>query len=439
MAEEKQKVFWRGWAMVGLAFILSIVPQGFGIYHFSMIRGSLVDALGVSSAEVGFAYSWFALSLAIMGLFIGSILNKVGVRWSVRISAVIYSIGFLVVAFATNLPTVFVGYILLGAGNAFAGVLIVTGIPSNWIVKRRGIANGIIWGATFFASLICTNFVAFFVTNYNYQVALVGLAILSFIVIMAVSFFIVWRPQDEGLLPDGLTEKEASEKLEEAGSAKVVGLTRSQAMKTRTFWVMFIAIFLIGIGEMGPFQNLVMFTRSMDFDIALGAAIMSTIGFVSLFAKLGCGYLIDKLGARVAYLICEVLAGGGLVLMMFITPESSITFVWVSVILFGFGESAAIVCFTSACGKFMGVKNYAQIFGVIFLAKALGDAVGSPLIAAVSEGTLGWPGAFGIAAACCLISAFVFFLAHKEKGPIELEEQAALEMQETLHDEGSRV
>lgn len=435
----EQKVFWRGWAMVGLAFILSIVPQGFGIYHFSMIRGSLVDALGATSAEVGFAYSWFALSLAIMGLFIGSILNKIGVRWSVRISAVIYSIGFIVVAFATNLPMVFVGYILLGAGNAFAGVLIVTGIPSNWIVKRRGIANGVIWGATFFASLICTNFVAFFVTNYNYQVALIGLAILSFVIIMAVSFFIVWRPQDEGLLPDGLTPEQASEKLEEAGSAKVVGLTRGQAMKTRTFWVMFVAIFLIGVGEMGPFQNLVMFTRSMDFDIALGAAIMSTIGFVSLFAKLGCGWLIDKFGARIAYLTCEILAGAGLVLMMFITPESSLTFVWVSVILFGFGESAAIVCFTAACGQFMGVKNYAQIFGVIFLAKALGDAVGSPLIAAIAEGAMGWPGAFGIAAACCIISAIIFLFARKEKGLVALEKQAAQEMQEALGEASAKA
>ena len=53
--ESDRKVFWRGWAMVGLAFVLSIVPQGFGIYHFSMIRNALVEALGTTSAEVGFA------------------------------------------------------------------------------------------------------------------------------------------------------------------------------------------------------------------------------------------------------------------------------------------------------------------------------------------------------------------------------------------------
>lgn len=430
--QQERKVFWRGWAMVGLAFILSIVPQGFGIYHFSMVRSAIVDALGVTSAEVGFAYSWFALSLAIVGLFIGNILNKIGVRWSVRISAVIYSVGFLVVAFATNLPMVFVGYILLGAGNAFAGVLIVTGIPSNWIVKRRGLANGIIWGATFFASLICSNFVAFFITNYDYHIALMGLAALSFVIIMVVSFFIVWRPQDEGLLPDGLTKEQAAKQLEEAGSAKVVGLTRGQAMKTRTFWVMFVAIFLIGIGEMGPFQNLVTFVLTNGYDIALGAAIMSTIGFVSLFAKLGCGWLIDKIGARGAYLTCEVLAAAGLILMMFITPESSVTYLWASVILFGFGESAAIVCFTAACGKFMGVKNYAQIFGVIFLAKAIGDAVGSPLIAAIAESAMGWSGSFAIAAACCLISAVIFLFARKERSLVALEEEAAKEMQGDL-------
>ena len=418
--------------MVGLAFVLSIVPQGFGIYHFSMIRNALVEALGTTSAEVGFAYSWFALSLAIMGLFIGSILNKIGLRWSVRIAAVVYSFGFLVVAFAQNLAMVFAGYIMLGAGNAFAGVLIVTGIPTNWIVKQRGIANGLIWGATFFASLICSNFIAFFITNYDYQTALAGLAITSFVVIIAVSLFIVWRPQDVGLLPDGLTEEEAAHRTEEAGSAKVVGLTRAEALKTRTFWLMFVAIFLIGIGEMGPFQNLVTFTLSLGREIAVGAAIMSTIGFVSLFAKLGCGVLIDRIGARGAYLCCEVLAAFGLVLMMFLDSESSNVYMWVSVVLFGFGESAAIVCFTAACGKFMGVKNYAQIFGMIFLAKALGDAVGSPLIAGMAEGAMGWSWAFALSAMCCIASAVIFLLTRKEKRLVELEEAAAREMQNSL-------
>ena len=80
----------------------------------------------------------------------------------------------------------------------------------------------------------------------------------------------------------------------------------------------------------------------------------------------------------------------------------------------------------------MGVKNYAQIFGMIFLAKALGDAVGSPLIAGMAEGAMGWSGAFALSAMCCIASAVIFLLTRKEKRLVELEEAAAREMQNSL-------
>lgn len=430
LASKKSKIFVRGWLMVALAFILAIITQGFGIYHFSMIRGSVVELLGVTSGEVGLAYSCYALSMAFTGLFVGGLIEKIGLGWSLRISAVVYSLGFVLIAYVQSLPMLFGCYILLGFGNAFAGILVITGIPANWFVKQRGIANGIIWASTFIGSLFVTNFIAFVAGESSWQFSMVYLGIISFVVIVVVSFFLKWRPQDVGMLPDGITEEEARADVERAGGAKIVGLTRGEALKTPSFWIMAVAIFLIGVGEMGPFQNLASYVVSLGNPLTVAAAFMSLIGFVSFFSKIVCGFVIDKLGPHIAFAAVEVLATAGLIMLVFSGSETSMVYLYVAVFLFGVGESAAIVCFSASTGKFLGAKHYAQIFGAMFVFKALGDAVGSPLIGALSESGFGWPGAFGVSAVCALVAAVIFFFARKDSRLASLEEKAAREFGE---------
>lgn len=423
----KRKLF-LGWPMVVLTFCLAVVTQGFGIYHFSMLKDMISEATGAGPTEVAFAYSFYALSMAFVGLFVGDTIGKIGIRKVLVASAVLYGGGFLLLSTVDNLPMLYLTYIIMGAGSSCGGVVVITGIPSNWFVKHRGTANGIIWSATFVGSLFVTNFIAFMTTTARWQDAAVWLAAIAAVIILAVSLFLRWRPQEMGLLPDGLTPEEAAAERENAGSAKNVGLTRSQAVRTRTFWVLGAAIFLTGIGEMGVFQNMASYVVSLGNPITVAASLMSLIGLIGFFGKNLGGICIDRFGTHVTYLIIEAIAAAGLVMLAFMSSGSHPVYVYVAIALFGIGENAAIVCFSAGTSKFLGVKNYAQIFGFVFLAKAVGDAVGSPLIAALAQSPIGWAGAFLVAAAACLVSAVLFFFAKKERALIALEEEAAREM-----------
>ena len=54
MAETKKssKFFTPGWIQVVVAFVVAIVTQGFGIYHFGMLKVPMTEALGAQPAEV---------------------------------------------------------------------------------------------------------------------------------------------------------------------------------------------------------------------------------------------------------------------------------------------------------------------------------------------------------------------------------------------------
>lgn len=426
----KGTFFARGWLMVGIAFVVAIVTQGFGLYSLSMIRGALGEVLGATATQMSLCWTFYVLALAFVGLFVGNFIDKFGIRASLIVAAVLFAGGFVMVSFSISLAFLYLSYIVMGAGSAFGGVIIITGIPANWFVKKRGLANGFIWSATFFGSLFVSNFCAAIISAGDWHVAVWALAAIAFAVLFAASFILKWRPQDVGLYPDGITEEEMSQvSAELAGSARVVGLTRAEALKSPTFWILFAGIFFIGIGEMGPFQNMTTFIVSRGNDLATAAMFMSLIGTVGFFGKVLSGWVIDKIGARNAFAIIMALAIAGLVMLMFSSADSGMLYMYIAVALFGVSENASIVCFSASTGKFLGAKHYAQIFGVIFVAKALGDSVGAPLLAAVSATALGWTGSFGIAAAVCAISAIIFWFAKKDKKLEQLEQDAMRELQ----------
>ena len=72
------------------------------------------------------------------------------------------------------------------------------------------------------------------------------------------------------------------------------------------------------------------------------------------------------------------------------------------------------------------------IYGIVFLGKPICDAIGVPLVAAVSGTALGFSGAFGICACFVAASTVCMFMVRKNKKLVAMEEEAARELQAQL-------
>ncbi|MEI3230221.1 MAG: MFS transporter [Gordonibacter pamelaeae] len=208
----------------------------------------------------------------------------------------------------------------------------------------------------------------------------IALAGIAFVVLIVGAFLLRWQPQEVGLLPDGMTAEEAAAQAETAGAAKLVGLTRGEALKTTTFWFIAIAFALIGIGEQGPFQNFPAYIVGNGFDLAVAGAFMTAISLSGVVGKLASGVIIDVVGPRIAYCILNSLAVIGLVLIIFV--GDNIVLLFASSILFGVALSSSAVCFSTATAMYLGPKHFGAIYGFVFLGKPICDAIGVPLVAA---------------------------------------------------------
>ncbi|HIW76983.1 MULTISPECIES: MFS transporter [Gordonibacter] len=427
------KFFTQGWIQVFIVFVVCIVTQGFGLYSFSMLRIPMTEMLGAEASVVSLGFSVYLVVSGVAGLAVNGLVSKIGIRGCLLIAAVMYSGGFLILGFVNSLWMVFVAYAVMGIGNGCGGLVLITAIPSNWFIKRRGIATGITLCATFPASLITTNLVAILTAAGSWQNAPMILALISFIVLLAAAFLIKFRPQDVGLYPDGMTKEEAArvENEETAGAVKVVGLNRSQAIKTFTFWAVIISFGLIGIGEQGVFQNFPTYIVSTGFDLATAGVFMTFLSIAGCVGKLLSGYFIDRIGPRITYVVVNVLAASGLMAIVFF--GANVAVLYIGGFFFGAALSSAPVCFTSAVSKYLGPAYFAALYSIAFLAKTIMDAIGVPALAAVGSSGFGWNGALFVGAAFILVSA-VFMLVGGKKSKLlsKMEEDAAKELAEEV-------
>ncbi len=242
------------------------------------------------------------------------------------------------------------------------------------------------------------------------------------------AFLLKWQPQEVGLLPDGMTEEEAAAQAEAAGAAKLVGLTRGEALKTTTFWFIAIAFALIGIGEQGPFQNFPAYIVGNGFDLAVAGAFMSAISLSGVVGKLASGVIIDAVGPRIAYCILNSLAVVGLVLIIFV--GDNIVLLFASSILFGVAELVGRVL----------LHGYRHVPGAEAFRRHLRLRVPGQAYLRRHPGVPRWSPRYrgrrsaspARSASCAVFvagSTISMFMVRKNKKLVQMEEEAAKELQ----------
>jgi MFS family permease len=157
--------------------------------------------------------------------------------------------------------------------------------------------------------------------------------------------------------------------------------------------------------------------REYHTDRAAIGAMYSAYSLAAIFAVLGAGVLIDRVGVRRASLICSafVVVGAAIV-----AGAPSLAVMDVGRILFGIGSESMIVAQSSITARWFTGKELALAFGITLTVSRLGT-----LFSFNTEELLatryGFRGALWIAAALCLLSLlanWIYTLMDRHAEPI---------------------
>ena len=151
---EKRDGIFYGWIVLTIAFITLVL--GYGIRNsFSVFYPTIVKEFGWGRGNTALMFSITFIVYGVVSPLAGGLVDRFGPRLILPIGAFIMGVGIALCSIASTQWHfyLFYGVIMVAVGLSLVGWTPLSAVISNWFVKKRGFAFGIL-AAGFGGSLV---------------------------------------------------------------------------------------------------------------------------------------------------------------------------------------------------------------------------------------------------------------------------------------------
>lgn len=282
-----------GWIILAAGTFGSFMTMPGQTASVSVFFDPLIADLHITQLEASFAYTIGTLAGILPAPVIGRWIDQKGPR----LPATIISFGLVAACGAMALVqswlALLLGFALL-RGAAIGGLSLVSQQVVNlWFVERRGIAAagaslGLAAGSMVFPILIDA-----LIQVYGWRGAYITLAAIVALTMVPVAAALFRdRPERFGLRPDAGFLR-APRVLRDEPS-----FTRSQALRTATFWVLCASSFLANAIGTGLLLNHFSVLQAVGLERIAALSLLGPMAGIQAVATLGTGSLIDRMAPK---------------------------------------------------------------------------------------------------------------------------------------------
>lgn len=402
-----------GYWLVGAAFIAQFVSVGAQNYVIGSFQTPMTEELDWSRAEFTAARTIGQFIMAFTGVFIGSIVDRHGAKWLMRIGIVVMSSALFMLSQVQELwQWWLLNGLILTAGSAMIGNLVVNVTISKWFVERRGNMIGFASMGVSFAGIAITPFAAFLVETVGWRDAWKITAICAAVIIVPLSFLMRRAPEDHGWHPDGKTDAQVAAGGGLAAARDFASsITRSEAVRLRAFYVIAIS-FGLGVISIGTMLiNGQPFLEDAGYSKGFAAAMITAASVPALLLKPVWGIFLDRANVQRISLVGFLVNAAGLLAIVLTVPTGAKVLVTLSFALLGAGWSGFIPLQEVVWATYFG-RRYLGAVRSAGLPIALGISASAPLGTAFYFDHIGnYNGAFLTIAALNLIGGALLMTA----------------------------
>jgi MFS family permease len=358
--------FRRGWkillvAAVGLGFGLSALP----IYSIGVLTKPLTAAFHISRGDVQSIYTFMTIGNLLASPLLGVMVDRHGVRRITLISVILMSIGMAMMGLAQSLWQLYaIGFVMsvLGVGTA---PVTWTRVIVDWFSVKRGFALGIALAGTGVVAIFLPLYTTWLVTDFGWRAAFAGLGALPLVFALPLSYFLLY--DRTGGTAAVVTKAAVDSRDAEFG----------EAIRGYRFWVMSVAVFLVGACVAGLVSALVPILTDRGFTPGTAASVASVIGIMVIVGRAGAGYLLDRLWAPgVALVLLSAPIIGCFILA---SRVSSLPAMILAAATIGLAVGAEFSVLAFMVGKYFGQRRYGIIYACLYAVFKLSAGVGTPL------------------------------------------------------------
>ena len=339
----------------------AIVTLSMGIRHgFGLWLQPITQDQGWGRQEFAFAMAIQNLAWGFMGIFAGMVADKFGAFRVITLGALIYSVGLLGMAWATD-PWVFALFtgVIIGTAQAGTTYAVIYGvIGRNVPAERRSWAMGVAAAAGSFGQFLMVPVEGLLISQMGWQTALVILAAAAMLIIP-----LAWGLREPALNTPGQVQRDQS-----------IGQALKEAFKYPSFQLLMAGYFVCGFQVV--FIGVHMPSYLKDHGLAPQVASYA-LALIGLFNVLGT-YIAGSLGQKMAKkkILAFIYAARSVAIVLFLWAPLTPTSVYVFSGVMGLLWLSTVPPTNAAVAQIFGISHLSMLSGFIFFAHQIGSFMG---------------------------------------------------------------
>ena len=400
MAGIRKPKFFYGYVVVAATFLIMVVMWGTS-YSFGIFFKPLIEDFGWTRTMTSGAFSLSLVFLCLFSVVAGKLTDTFGPRIVVTVSGFFVGLGYLLMSQVTTIWQLYLFYgVIIGIGMSTAFVPLVSTV-ARWFVKRRGMMTGIAASGLGVGTLVMPPVANWLITINGWRTSYIVVGTIALVLITLAAQFLRRDPRQIGQLPYGEDE------LPVRGDIGALGLSLQEAMHTRQFWFLGVAVlcFTLGLGTL--LVHIVPHAVGLGFSSASAAIILAVIGGAGTGGRVIMGSACDRVGNKLALIICFILLSVSLFLLL---PAKELWMFYLCAAIFGFGYGGISAVVSPTIAELFRLSSHGAIFGVINIFGEGGSAIGSVVAGYIFDATGKYQTAFLVCAATSVIGIMLISL-----------------------------
>ena len=398
--------FYYGWVVVGASGTAVFARMAPNITTLTIFIFPLSQEFGWSRTLISGAVSAGALAALVLSPAIGWAIDRYGVRPVLVASMLVLGLAMTSLAWATVPFTFYLAFAAARVVFHTPAPIGASTVASRWFIKKRGRAIGMIFLCGSIGGLVFTILTAQMIEHVGIKAAWLSLGIVVLAVSVAPSLFlVVERPEDIGLLPDNdqgppPVRPESPEITGQSDDSWTV----AEAMKTRSFWIMFLmGMAALGVST-GTNVHIGAYYRDQGLTLTSSASALAFSWLVAAFSSITWGRVLERFEPRYAYSLSFLILGSS---TFFLLTVDSMGGAFVAAALIGLVSAGTNVVMSIMYANYYGRDALGWIRGISETGVLMGQAAGPLLAGALFDSRGSYTFVFllfgGIAFTCSLI------------------------------------
>lgn len=380
MPTQTTSKFHYAWVILFCTCLMGFTIMCFMVTPFSLYVKPITTEFGWSRSAYTLTQSFQFLAAVIFSFLFGTLTKKYGSKALIITGAVILTICMFLYSSASTLPVFYVSGLLTGIAFALATVSAGSTLINNWFAKNTGLMIGILFTVTSLGGVVFNPLIASWIAQYGWRTAFRISGIIVAIVGVILLLLLKNKPADKNMLPMYADSAENVEFKKEATPARELpGVMLKDAIKSYRIWIFFAIIFMSGAIIPTTVATVPAYLGDLGFPVVFWGVVNSVIMATNTIIKIPAGWITDKLGVIVMLAMALGAFAASLVCLIF-SSQAAPQFVYAAAFFFGFAVLMTSVPMPIMVREFFGIKDFANIMGMMFAALTIGQAIATPLI-----------------------------------------------------------